>query len=159
MHVTTTARAAAAACLFVGLGVVFTAISANATGDKPGRYTMSPADGGGFVRLDTQTGAMALCQRSAGDWTCREMAEPARGLAEEVERLRGENERLRSEIRQMEEILLGEKRAETKRPRGPDFKLPTEEDVDQAMSYVQRMLRRLREKWKELEAEGKGTPL
>lgn len=157
MRVSKSDRATAAACLAIGIGIA--AVSAHATGDKPGRYNMSPADGGGFVRLDTQTGAMAHCQRAAGDWSCKDMAEPARGLAEEVERLRTDNQRLRAEIRQMEEIMLGEKRAEITRPRGPEFKLPTEEEVDQAMSYVQRMLRKLREKWRELESEGKGTPL
>ena len=66
------------------------AFPAHATDDKPGRYTMSPADGGGFVRLDTETGAMALCQRRDAEWSCREMAEPNRGLGDEVERLRAE---------------------------------------------------------------------
>lgn len=136
-------------------------------GEKMGRYSMSPADGGGFARLDTLTGAMSLCQRRDGEWTCREMAEPQqnsnKGLNEEIERLRAENQRLKGEIRQMEEIMLGDRRAHGAGKgdsRGPAFKLPTEEEVDQAMSYVQRMLRKFREKLKELETDtGKGTPL
>lgn len=157
MHVVTLIRAIATICLLVSGA----ASSAYATGDKPGRFSMSPADGGGFVRLDTQTGVISHCQRAGGEWFCREMADPGRGVGEEIERLRTENQRLKAEIRQMEEIMLGEKRTETVRPRSqnPGFKLPTEEEVEQAMSYVQRMLRKLREKWKEFETEGKGTPL
>lgn len=164
MRITKRATAIAAVCMAIWAA----GSSARATGDKPGRYSMSPADGGGVIRLDTQTGSMSLCQRAAGgDWSCREMAEPGRGLSEEIDRLRAENQRLKAEIRQMEDIVLGDKRAEAARPQGPatgqgagpGFNLPTEADVDQAMSYVQRMLRKLREKWKELETEGKGIPL
>ena len=149
------------ACLAVTAG----GAAAQGLGERPGRFSMSPADGGGFVRLDTETGAMALCQRRDAEWSCREMAEPNRGLGEEVERLRAENQRLKGEIRQMEEIIVGEKRGggerRAERP-GSTFQLPSEQDVDQAMSYVQRMMRKFREKLKELESDtggGKGTPL
>jgi hypothetical protein len=37
--------------------------------------------------------------------------------------------------------------------------LPTEEDVDRALSYAQRMLKKFKEKIRELTEEGKGTPL
>ena len=139
---------------------------AQTVGERTGRYSMSPADGGGFVRLDTETGAMALCQRRDAEWNCREMAGPGRGLGDEVERLRAENQRLKGEIRQMEDIIVGDKRGggerRAERP-GGTFQLPSEQDVDQAMTYVQRMMRKFKEKLKELESDaggdGKGTPL
>ena len=141
------------------VGIAGLATTALAAGEAPGRYSMSPADSGGFVRLDTETGQMALCQRRDADWSCREMAEPNRGLALEVERLRTENQRLKGEIRQMEDIVLGDKR-DTKPGGGkPEFKLPSEQDVDGAVDYVQRMLRKLRERMKDFDIDGKGTPL
>lgn len=132
-----------------------------ATGERPGRYSMSPAEGGGFVRLDTETGQMSLCQRRDGEWACRDMADSGGGLSAEVERLRAENLRLKAEIRQMEDIMLGEKKADggLRQGRSLEFKLPSEQDVDSAMDYVSRMLRKFREKMKELETEQKGTPL
>jgi hypothetical protein len=148
--------------------------AAQVPGERSGRYTISPADGGGFVRLDTETGQMSSCQRREGEWTCREMAEPGRGLDQEVERLRAENQRLKGELRQMEDILLGDKRDGSGRstgrhaeaPRsgregtgGMELRLPTEQDLDNAMTYMQRMLRKFREKMKEIEADSKGTPL
>ena len=143
------------------VAVLIPCLPAGATGDRPGRFTMSPADGGGFVRLDTETGRMSLCQRRESDWSCREMAEPDRGLDREVERLRAENQRLKGEIRQMEDILLGDKRADRQPGQAPgfEFKLPSEQDIDNAISYAQRMLRKFREKMKELDADAKGTPL
>jgi len=44
--------------------------------DKPGRYTMTPTDGG-FVRLDTETGAVSFCSRKDTQWFC----EPANDIA------------------------------------------------------------------------------
>lgn len=164
-------RLGAAAIVLAGgllFGLLGAGSPAGATGDRPGRYTMSPADGGGFVRLDTETGQMALCQRRDAEWSCRDMAEPGRGLGQEVERLRAENQRLKSEMCEMEDILLGDKRAEAGRGRdgrdgggrgGFELKLPSEQDIDNAMSYAQRMLRKFREKLRELEADAKGTPL
>lgn len=143
-------------------GAMAFASVAHATGEKVGRYTMSPADGGGFIRLDTETGQMSHCLRREGDWACREMGDPGRGLGGEVERLRAENQRLRGEIRQMEEIMLGQGRGEKgSEPRSgkPELTLPSEKDIDEAMSYAQRMLRKFREKLKELEGEKSGTPL
>jgi hypothetical protein len=156
----------AAAMVTGGLGVLAILAwspGAGASGDRPGRYTMSPAEGGGFVRLDTDTGRMALCQRREGEWSCREMAEPGRDLEQENGRLRAENQRLKAEIREMEGILLGDKRGDAspdRSARGPgaELKLPSEQDIDNVFNYAQRMLRKLREKWKELEAESKGTP-
>lgn len=155
MRASTRFSFSACAALFLAAG------HAGATGERPGRYTMSPADGGGFVRLDTETGQMSLCQRRDADWSCREMTEPVRGLDQEVDRLRAENQRLKAEIRQMEDIMLGDKRAgsESKDRRTPEFKLPTEQDVDTAMTYVQRMLKKFREKMKEIETDQKGMPL
>jgi hypothetical protein len=145
-----------------GVVLAMQGFSVSTTAEVAGRYSMSPAEGGGFIRLDTQTGQMSLCQRRESDWSCREIAEPERGLASEIERLREENNRLKAELRQLEDIVLGDKRAERDRGREggkPELRLPSEQDIDNVMSYAQRMLRKFREKLKELEAESKGTPL
>lgn len=39
------------------------------TADNAGRFTMSPVDGG-FLRLDKETGAVAMCARSGTAWAC-----------------------------------------------------------------------------------------
>lgn len=127
-----------------------------AAGESAGRYSMSPAEGGGFVRLDRETGQMASCQRRGEEWSCREMSEPGRGLDREIDRLREENTRLKAEIRQMEDIIFSEKREQS---RAPEFRLPSEKDIDEAMSYAQRMLKKFRDKLKEFEGEDKATPL
>lgn len=137
--------------------------ASRAADEKPGRYTMAPADGG-FARLDTETGAMSLCTRKSGQWACEEMPDATRDLRKENDRLSLENKELKADIRRMEEMLgLGddkkdsEKRAE--RP-GGRLQLPSEEDVDKALGYIERMFKKFRDKMKQFESEtGKGTPL
>ncbi len=152
------------------LGVAAWMAPAGATGERPGRFTMSPAEGGGFVRLDTETGRMALCHRRDGEWGCHDLAEPGRGLDDEIDRLRADNKRLKAEIREMEEIMLGDKRRGATHGRsgpnsgpnsssGAELKLPSEQDIENVFDYTQRMLRKFREKWKEIEADNKATPL
>jgi DnaJ-domain-containing protein 1 len=120
-----------------------------------GRYTLTPADGA-FVRLDTQTGEVAICKRQAEQWACDTVAEDRRALQQEIDRLSAENSELKSAVRRLEEMVglpdgekpKTEKRAETELPK---FRLPSEQDIDQAVGYVQRMMKKLKEKLRELE--------
>lgn len=120
-----------------------------------GRFTMHPADGG-FLRLDTQTGQMSMCQRAAGTsggaWNCSM-------LPDERVALERENQDLKSAVKRLED-LAGVAGPRDNDDKGPMAKLPTEDDVDKAMSYVQRMLKKFKEKVRELEdMDKKGTNL
>jgi hypothetical protein len=122
--------------------------------ERQGRFVMSPSENG-FVRLDTETGAMSLCSRRDSRWTCEPMEDEARALREENARLKAENERLKAQAQQP--IPGPERRAE--RP-GRKLELPSEEDVDKAFDYVERLFRKFRDRLKEFEQEErKGTPL
>lgn len=127
--------------------------------EKSGRYTMTPVDNG-FVRLDTETGDMALCRREGAAWSCQAMADSSRPLQQEYDRLLAENKELKAEIKRLDEIAgLGDRKPGTDRP-APGFKLPSEQDVDKALDYVQRMVRKFKEKLRELERdEAPKTPL
>jgi hypothetical protein len=122
---------------------------------RPGRYIMQPADGG-FLRLDTMTGDMSLCARVAGSFECKPVKDD-RDLQAEVARLAAENKELKAEIRRLEEMLglHGGPGRQSQRK----LELPSEEDVDKALSYVERMFKKFRDKLKELEQPGKdGAP-
>lgn len=126
---------------------------------ESGRYTMSPTDRG-VIRLDTKTGAMALCTRKDGDrWACEDMGDSQRALMDENERLRSENKSLKDQVDHLEETLgLGEGQADAK----PNAKLalPSEQDVDKAFDYFERMLNKLHERIEKLkEKHGDGTAL
>lgn len=122
--------------------------------ESTGRYQMMPAEGGGIIRLDRQTGAMSLCQRKGGTWVCEALADDRRALESEIDRLTAETSELKSAVKRLEELLgLPDADGRDRRAGGvsPKLKLPTEQDIDNAMSYVQRMLRKFKQKLRELE--------
>lgn len=126
-----------------------------------GRYTMQPVPGG-VLRLDTQSGGVSMCTSREGGRIRCEPVEDDRGLQAEVQRLTEENKRLRDDVKRLEELAgLGDgKGARPGGPTGPQFQLPTEEDVDKALSYLDRMIRKFRDKMHELEkTEPKGNRL
>jgi hypothetical protein len=156
-------KTAPAILLAAGLSVA--AASAAYAQERPGRYTMSPADGG-FARLDTETGAMSICKSrpqdpaQPGNWSCQPMTDAAAEAQSQSRKLEAENKALRDEVKRMEDLLglngdkpkSEEKQAE-QRPGGPSggFNLPSEQDVDRALTYMERMMKKLHEAMKRLE--------
>ena len=130
--------------------------------ESPGRFTMSPVDGG-FVRLDTDTGAMSLCAKKDGadqadTWSCAPMDDSQRDLRAEVDRLKAENSELKSEVRRLEDTFIEGRRpgsgtdSQGEGPPGglpPAMKLPSEEQVDKAIDYLEGMIRKFRDRFEE----------
>jgi hypothetical protein len=140
--------------------VVLASLPASAqTRDVPGRYTMQPIEGG-FLRLDTQTGAVSTCRAGTGNLVlCQPAQEESQGLAKEIAQLRAENIELKAEVKRLQEIA-----GIQPPPIGPPaekFQLPTEEEVDSALDYVERMFKKFRDRLQNLEKDEKkpGTPL
>lgn len=125
------------------------------------RYSMSPVDGG-FVRLDKETGAMSMCSRKDEGWSCTPMSDETE-LSDEVARLRDENKALQDEVRRLEDTFIGgTPKGESRDSAGaggppgglppgglPKLELPTEDQVDQAVDYLERMIRKFRERFED----------
>lgn len=137
--------------------------SAWAANNPAGRYTMSPAEDGGFVRLDTQTGAMSLCTSQSEGWSCKPINDAATDMTKKIDELRAENKALKNEIKEMETVFGLDNKKQTG-PTPPKFKIPTEEDVDTALNYMEHMFKKFRERIDRLEkntrpdAETPNTP-
>lgn len=134
-----------------------------ASTDGAARYTMSPTEGG-FVRLDTQTGTMALCTRKEADWSCADLPESADANRKRLEGLEAENRELKAEIKRMEETFTPAPGLTTPGTPGEPpkpFAMPDEKDVDKAFDYIESMIKKFRERVKKLEEKegGEGTPL
>jgi hypothetical protein len=147
-------RPPVAALMFAcSIALAGTASGQTAPPEKPGRFTMQPIDGG-FLRLDTESGAMSLCTKRGASVVC-EPVDDQRASQGEIERLTQENKALKEDLKRLEELVTAD--GSNRPARGPKFNLPTEDDVDKAMSYVERMLKKFREKMRDLEQPGRGT--
>ena len=150
---------------FTLLAVLVTAGAAVAQTTMPpqttGRFTMHPADGG-MLRLDTETGTMSMCKsqtggQAGGQWTCQSLPDERAALDKEIVRLAQENKDLQGAVKRLED--LAGIPSETKPGQRADKpKLPTPDDVDKAMTYLQGMLKKFKEKLRDFEdLDGKRT--
>ena len=146
-------------------GLAVAVAAENPSQNQSGRFTMSPAGDGAFIRLDTQTGVMALCKQDRSDWTCRAMPDATNKMNDEIASLKAENKQLKDEIQQMEETFglngppapgAGSGGAPAITP--PGFKLPSEQDVDKALDYVERMIKKFRDRFRKLEQAERPEP-
>jgi len=125
--------------------------------DKPGRFSMTPSDGGA-LKLDTVTGATSFCTKTSGDWVCTPTKDGEQALRREIDGLKGEILVLKEQLTKMEEMAgIGDPAKEPPGGRGR-VELPTEKDVDQAFDYVERMVKKLRERLNKVEQDTKPTP-
>jgi hypothetical protein len=120
-----------------------------------GRYTMSPIPEG-MLRLDTRTGTVSTCTRNDSGWACYAVPDERSALDAEIGRLQAEVEKLRGQLAagptvsgKIDEALPKSdslKKAEPKTAEGErriEIPLPSDQDVDRVMSFLERAWRRL----------------
>ncbi len=130
--------------------------------ERPQRFTMTPTEGG-FVRLDTETGAVSICTRRDGAWACEPIPEERQALSREIERLQNENKLLQDELRRSGPapgVAAPDSGAGDPPVPKERFELPTEKDIDQAFDYLEGIIRKFRDRMKQLgEPEKPSTPI
>jgi hypothetical protein len=146
----------AAGVALAGAGMIL-AGTGFVSAQQAGRFTMHPAEGG-MIRLDTETGTMSMCKSATGgQWQCQALPDERQALDKEIARLAQENQDLQASVRRLEELAgipqdKPQRRADKDPGTGPGgMKLPGPEDVDKAMTYMQSMLKKFKEKIKEFE--------
>jgi hypothetical protein len=139
--------------------VIALVLSVNADAQTPskdhGRYTMSPTKDG-FLRLDTETGAVALCTQSESGWACNSVADHTNTSSSgELSRLEDENRELKDRVKELEANLEANTPPPGSLPplEGPSgaTQLPTEEQVDQALDYLEHVYQKIRDRIKKLD--------
>jgi hypothetical protein len=101
-----------------------------------GRYVFSKqADG--FLRLDTQSGAVSLCSERPVGWACQAAPEDRAVLENEIARLQSENAALKKVL-----LTHGLSLPPGMAPEAPGaaneptLRLPSDADIDRAMAFV-----------------------
>lgn len=150
----TTSLFAIVAVAALGLGSGLVAAQSAPDGEN-GRYTMTPIPEG-VLRLDTRTGTVSTCTKNGAGWACYAVPDERTALDAEIGRLQAEVEKLKAELAagptvsgKIDEALPKSdplKKAEPKVAEGDrrlEIPLPSDEDVDRVMSFLERAWRRL----------------
>ncbi|KRQ14773.1 hypothetical protein [Bradyrhizobium manausense] len=141
--------------------VVVTAVSGSlvaaqsAPDGENGRYTMTPIPEG-VLRLDTRTGTVSTCSKNGAGWACYAVPDERSALDAEIGRLQAEVEKLKGQLAagptvsgKIDEALPKSdplQKAEPKVAEGErklEIPLPSDQDLDRAMSFLERAWRRL----------------
>jgi hypothetical protein len=100
---------------------------------KPsGRYVMKQTQNG-FLRLDSQTGAVSLCTVKDNKLTCQSSADERAALEAEIARLARKNAEL-------EKKLADASKSTAQRLREV---LPSDKEMDKALSFAEKFMRRM----------------
>lgn len=121
--------------------------------DGKGRYAMTPADGG-FLRLDKETGDVAMCARKGTEWICDAVQDRTKDTTD-IAKVERENKELRERIRTLENKQSGTGGGDSIPPlETPENKiqLPTEAEVDQALDYVERIFKKFKDRVQKYES-------
>lgn len=138
--------------LAAGLGLAVPAIAQNApSAENSGRYQISP-DEDGFVRLDTESGALSHCGRQDGVWRCAPLAEGS-DLSGEVAGLKARIGELTAEVTQLRERIATLEARPATEPK-PEAEAPEAEEqgseFDQALSFFDELMQRFLDMVREL---------
>jgi hypothetical protein len=126
-----------------------------------GRYTLSPvADG--VIRLDTRTGQVSTCSNNGNGWACYAVPDERAAFDAEIGRLQADNEKLKSQLAERDATITGKideplpksdplQKSEPKVADGSrkieipriEIPLPSDRDMDRAMSFLEQAWRRL----------------
>ena len=139
------------------------AMAQSAPESENGRFTLSPIPDG-VIRLDTRTGAVSTCNNSGTGWACYAVPDERAAYDQEIGRLQADNARSKAEVERLKAELAARppaadsktdealpksdslKKAEPKTADGArkiEIPLPSDQDMNRVMSFVELAWRRL----------------
>lgn len=105
-------------------------VAASAYSEETDHYRLEKS-ANGYVRMDTQTGAMSICEEHSGQLVCKVAADERAAYQDEIDRLQGSVKALDERVTKLENSLSA--RLESK--------LPSQEDFTKSLGYMQQFLR------------------
>jgi len=116
-------------------------LSTHSQAHETGRFTMLETKDG-IIRLDKQSGTMSTCTNTASGWSCQPMSNQDLSPlpdSETLSQLKKENLDLKQRLEKLEK---GEDYKPSKSRE--KLKLPSDEEVDQAIEYIEKMIRKFK---------------
>jgi hypothetical protein len=110
--------------VLLALGLAAPAFAQAAPEGEPGRFTMTPVEGGA-LRLDTRTGRVHHCKNDAAGWTCTSVADERAAYEEEIARLQARLAKVETELAARSVLTP-----------------PSDADLDRAVGFMEKFFRR-----------------
>ncbi|MBN9249192.1 MAG: hypothetical protein BGO03_02925 [Mesorhizobium sp. 61-13] len=104
--------------------------AAPAHAQETARYQLEKT-ANGYVRMDTATGAMSTCEDKSGQLVCRMAADERTAAMDEIDRLNRSIDDLGERVTRLENSLTAKL----------ESTLPSEEEFNKTMSYMERFVR------------------
>ena len=117
-------------------------VAASAYSEETDRYRLEKS-ANGYVRMDTKTGAMSVCEERSGQLVCKMAADERAALQDEIDRLQSSVKALDERVAKLESTPSA--RLESN--------LPSEEDFNKTMSYMERFFRSFMDIVKDMDKE------
>ncbi|AZO26043.1 hypothetical protein [Mesorhizobium sp. M1B.F.Ca.ET.045.04.1.1] len=117
-------------------------VAASAYSEETDRYRLEKS-ANGYVRMDTQTGAMSICEEHSGQLVCKMAADERAAFQDEIDRLQKSVKALDERVAKLENTPSA--RLESN--------LPSEEDFNKTMNYMERFFRRFMDIVKDMDRE------
>jgi hypothetical protein len=120
-------------------------LAAPAAAEEVQRYQLEKTDSG-YVRMDTTTGEMSICEEKANQLVCRAATEERAAFQDEIDRLQAKLDGLEDRVARLEA-----------RPQVPEALLPSDEEIDKSMDVMEKFFRRFMGIMKDIEKDDSGA--
>lgn len=134
------------ACVGLTWGLLFAVTPNTTSAHETGRYTLIETDEG-VLRLDRERGTLTSCKAKNDAWDCKPVNAPDTETLDPNERqtiarLQQENKELRDQVKELESIQKIDPDKMFKHRGNRNLKLPSDEEIDEALSYMERLIRK-----------------
>jgi hypothetical protein len=109
--------------------LAITGIAFLASAEEAERYRLEKSDTG-YVRMDTVTGEMSICEERSGQLVCKLAADERAAFQTDIDRLQAKLDDVEGRVAKLEA-----------RPSIPETLLPTDEQVDKGIDIMEKFFR------------------
>jgi hypothetical protein len=111
-----------------------------ASGEEVERYRLEKTDNG-YVRMDTQTGEMSICEERATQLVCKLAADERAAFQDDIDRLQAKLDAVEGRVAKLESRAI------------PEVLLPSDEEVDKSLEIMEKFFHRFMGMMKDLEKD------
>lgn len=122
----------AAAAVFLAL------VATSRASAQEDRYTIERTEDG-YLRMDTRTGQMSICSEQSGQLVCRLAVDDRDALQDDLEALQARLTAVENRLSALEGV--------------PAAGLPSEDEFEKSLSYMERFFRRFMDMVKEFDSD------